>query len=87
MTLFTQKKSTGRNIPFLASLSNSFGPVEPKLNENDAPATPAPIYRFVPEVEITDYQVPAPVAIVPAVQTIAQAVPAVSVVEPAAISA
>lgn len=74
---------TGTTVPFLASLSNSFGPVEPKVNEKDVPATPAPIYRFVPEFEITNFnQAPQSVAYAPIVDTVASASPVVSVAEP-----
>lgn len=73
----------GANIPFLASLSNSFGPVQPKANEQDVPATPAPIYRFVPEFEVTNYNAPSPViSVAEPVSVVEQ----VSVAEPIVVS-
>lgn len=70
----------GANIPFLASLSNSFGPIQPRANEQDVPATPAPLYRFVPEFEVTNYNAPSPLISaepVPVVEPVSVAEPVV----------
>lgn len=78
---------TGGNIPFLASLSNSFGPVEPRDNEKDVAASPLPFYRFVPEFDIVNYNEAPPALVsvdepIPVVEPISVVEP-VPVVEPA----